>query len=73
MKRDKIISVRVDSTLLDKVQKIIDSRTTVIEYRKLKHYHYIDENGYSHEKYTIADLLESAMKQYIKTVPKGTK
>ena len=32
MKRDKNISVKVDSTLLKQVQKIIDSRTTVFEY-----------------------------------------
>ena len=73
MKRDKIISVRVDSKLLEQVQAIIDSRTTVTEYIGIKHYHYIDENGYSYDKYTIADLLESAMKHYIKTVPQGKK
>lgn len=66
MKRDKIISVRVNSELLDKVQKIIDSRTYCWEnLRGNKHYHYKDENGYSHDKYTIADLLESAMNEYI--------
>lgn len=66
MKRDKIISVRVDSNLLDEVQKIIDSRTQVFEARGIKHYHYKDEKGYSHDKYTIADLLEQAMREYIK-------
>ena len=73
MRRDKIISVRVNSSLLEQVQAIIDSRTTVTEYIGIKHYHYIDENGYSHDKYTIADLLESAMRHYIKTVPQGKK
>lgn len=72
MRRDKIITIRVDSTLLNKVQEIIDSRTTVWQGRH-NYYHYIDENGYSHDKYTIADLLESAMREYIKNVPKGTK
>ncbi len=71
MKRDKIISVRVNSELLDKVQKIIDSRTHVLNLRGINHYRYVDENGYSQDKYTIADLLESAMKEYIKNVPKG--
>lgn len=33
----------------------------------------LDENGYSHGKYTIADLLENAMKEYVKNVPEGTK
>ena len=73
MKRDKNISVKVDSTLLKQVQKIIDSRTTVFEYLDRQHYHYLDENGYSHGKYTIADLLEEAMREYIKNVPEGTK
>ncbi len=65
MKRNKIISVRVNSALLEQVQKIIDSRTTVIEVRGINHYRYKDENGHSHDKYTIADLLESAMREYI--------
>lgn len=73
MKRDKNISVKVDSTLLKQVQKIIDSRTTVFECLDRKHYHYIDEKGYSQGKYTIADLLEDAMKEYVKNVPEGTK
>ncbi len=65
MKRDKIISVRVNSALLEQVQKVIDSRTFVFEVRGINHYHYKDENGHSHDKYTIADLLESAMREYI--------
>ncbi len=65
MKRDKIISVRVNNALLDKVQKIIDSRTYIFEVRGVNHYRYKDENGQSHDKYTIADLLESAMREYI--------
>lgn len=73
MKRNKIISVRVNSELLAQVQEIIDSRTHIFENRGINHYHYIDEDGFSHDKYTIADLLESAMKNYIKTVPKGNK
>ena len=66
MKRDKIISVRVDSSLLDEVQKIIDSRTHIYFDNNRKGYIYEDENGHHHDKYTIADLLESAMKEYIK-------
>ena len=65
MKRDKIISVRVNSTLLEQVQKIIDSRTQSYELRGVNHYIYKDENGNRHDKYTIADLLESAMREYI--------
>ena len=65
MRRDKIISVRVDSSLLNEVQKIIDSRTYSYELRGRNHYRYKDENGTAYEKYTIADLLESAMKAYV--------
>lgn len=65
MKRNKIISVRVDSNLLEQVQKIIDSRTHSYELRGVNHYIYKDEKGQRHDKYTIADLLESAMKEYI--------
>lgn len=65
MKRDKIISVRVNSNLLEKVQKIIDSRTHVFELRGVNHYHYKDEDGRTHDKYTIADLLEAAMREYV--------
>lgn len=65
MKRDKIISVRVDSSLFDQVQKIIDSRTTISHYEHRTYYIYRDENGKYHNKYTIADLLEKAMKEYI--------
>lgn len=65
MKRDKIISVRVNSSLLDEVQNTINKRTQKWKGYKSNHYHYIDENGYSHDKYTIADLLESAMIKYI--------
>lgn len=65
MRRDKIISVRVDSNLLEEVQKIIDSRTYTFELRGKNHYRYKDENGTAYEKYTIADLLESAMREYI--------
>lgn len=65
MRRDKIISVRVDSSLLNEVQKIIDSRTYSYELRGRNQYRYKDENGTAYEKYTIADLLESAMKAYV--------
>lgn len=65
MRRDKIISVRVDSSLLNEVQKIIDSHTYSYELRGRNHYRYEDENGTAYEKYTIADLLESAMNEYV--------
>lgn len=66
MKRNKIISVRVNCDLLEQVQAIIDSRTYSYELRGKNHYRYKDEKGTAYEKYTIADLLESAMNEYVK-------
>ena len=66
MKRDKIISLRVDSELYNEVQKIINSRTEVYKGSHHNYYYYKDEKGLTHDKFTIADLLEEAMKQYIK-------
>ena len=65
MRRDKIISVRVNSTLLNEVQEIINSRTYSYELRGRNYYRYKDEKGTAYEKYTIADILESAMHEYI--------
>lgn len=70
MRKDKIITVRVNSELFDEVQKIIDSHTYVFEWHGRNHYRYKDEKGISHKKYTIADLLESAMKEYIENSKK---
>lgn len=65
MKRDKIISLRVNGELLSKVQEIIDRRTDVFEFRGRKHYTYKDGTKTSYDKFTVADLLENAMQEYI--------
>ena len=70
MRRDKIITVRVNSKLFDEVQKIIDSHTYGFELRGRNHYRYTDEKHTYHGKYTIADLLESAMEEYIENSKK---
>ena len=61
--RDKLISVRVDSTLLSKFEGIVKSKTKVETYsgRKIVYY-----EGVRDGKYSIADLLESALLEYIK-------
>ena len=61
--RDKLISVRVDSTLLAKFENIVKSKTkTEVCYnRKITYY-----EGFMTGKYSIADLLESALLEYIK-------
>ena len=67
MPRDKIISIRVNSKLLEKVKTKIDSKTTVYEgYGARKIYTYHDsKRPYSYDKFTIADLLEEKLKEYL--------
>lgn len=61
--RDKLISVRVDSTLLAKFENIVKSKskTETFYNRKITYY-----EGFMTGKYSIADLLESALMEYIK-------
>ena len=61
--RDKIISVRVDSALLSKFESIVKSKTKVETYYGKKIIYY---EGVCDGKYSIADLLESALIEYIK-------
>ena len=63
--RDKVISLRVNSELLNKVNDVISSRTTKLTVRGGRNYYiYLDGNG-AQDKFTVADLLEAAMKEYI--------
>ena len=61
--RDKLISVRVDSTLLAKFENIVKSKTKIEVYYGKKIIYY---EGVRDGKYSIADLLESALLEYIK-------
>lgn len=65
--RDKLISVRVNERLLNKVKEIIDSKTEVHEgYGARKSYTYHDQKRpYKYDKFTVADLLEEKLKEYI--------
>ena len=65
--RDKLISIRVNGHLLNEVKKIIDSKTQVFEgYGARKLYAYSDsKRPYSYDKFTIADLLEEKLEEYI--------
>ena len=67
LQRDKLISIRVNSKLLAKVKKLIDSRTTVTEsWGTRKIYHYNDKKRpYSYDKFTVADLLEEKLQEYL--------
>ncbi|MBR2622423.1 MAG: hypothetical protein IKC97_08660, partial [Clostridia bacterium] len=67
MQRDKLISIRVNSKLFNEVKKLIDSRTTVSEsWGARKIYHYSDKKRpYSYDKFTVADLLEEKLQEYL--------
>lgn len=71
-KRDKIISIRVSSELLQKAQRIIDNYTTTYNGRgnKKNYYTRLPNKGGSWKKYSIADLLEDALKKFIEETPK---
>ena len=69
MRRDKIITVRVNSELLEKVNKLIESRTRIMEAYNRKIYRYYspneeNENIY-YDKVTTADILEIALKMFL--------
>ena len=75
--RDKIISIRVNSKLLEEVKTKIESKTTVYDsYGCRKIYTYHDsKRPYSYDKFTIADLLEEKLKEYLEGTeePRGQK
>ena len=65
--RDKLISIRVNGHLLNEVKKIIDSKTQVHEgWGARKYYTYSDsKRPYSYDKFTIADIFEEKLEEYI--------
>jgi len=66
MKKDKIITVRVNSILLEKVNIIINERTRKTEYYYKNKYTYISPNtGNCYDKVTVADILEIALKKFL--------
>ena len=69
--RDKVITIRVNSELLDQAQKIIDSYTTVSHGRGGRNIYDCRMPGaYSHwEKFSMADLFERSLKEFIKNTP----
>ena len=69
MKRDKVITLRVRSDLYNKANEIIENNTKTYETYKTKRYFnnlpakYRDL--YRISKFSIADLLEKALKEFI--------
>ena len=66
--RDKLISVRVNSRLLEEFNAIVKSKTRVSTYYGRKIIEYEGKTTYERGgKYTISDLLEAALEEYVKT------
>ena len=71
MKRDKVITLIVNEELYNKVKEIIDLNTYCYKTAKTKHYYnhlngkYCNFNRFFH-KFSLADLLEIAMKEFIR-------
>lgn len=66
MKRDKIISVRVNSDLLRQVKDRIASLTDVFSGSKRTYYTYQDlKRPNFYDQFTVSDLLEEKLKEYL--------
>lgn len=65
--RDKLISVRISSKLLEKFKKLTDEKTEIHTYGGKNHHRYYgktlkERSTYTHvDKYSLADLLEEAI------------
>ena len=69
--RKKTTTIKIDEEKLEKFNKIIAAftKTTTIEYpsRTIKIYNTkFPDSPFSYNKYTIADLLDKALKEFIK-------
>ena len=65
--RDKLISIRVSSRLLDKFNSIVQTKTQVSTYYGRKVITYEGKMTYDGGgKFTVSDLLEEALEEYIK-------
>lgn len=69
--RDKIISIRVSSELLEEAQKIIDSYTKVYGGRGERNWYSCNLPGCNSSwgKFSMADLFEKALKDFVANTP----
>ena len=67
MRRDKLISVRVNSLQYEKFLSIVESYTKVYDngFGARKFYEYDDGKIFQYSQFTVGDLLEKAMDDYI--------
>lgn len=66
-RRDKQISMKVNSRLLDRFNNIVDKFTTKIDvgYKNIYSCRFPDKPHMHFDKYSIADLLEYALYDFI--------
>ena len=66
--RDKIVTIRVSSRLLDKFNNIVASKTQTTTYAGRIFYEYEGRREYQTNggKFTLADLVENSLEDYIK-------
>ena len=66
--RDKLVTIRVSSRLLDKFQAIVASKTQVSTYAGRNFYSYEGRREYEVDggKFTLGDLVENSLEEYIK-------
>ena len=67
MRRDKLISIRVNSIQYQKFLSIVESYTKVVDigWGARKYYEYYDGEKHQYSQFTIGDLLEKALDDYI--------
>ena len=66
--RDKLISIRVNSRLIDEFNAIVQTKTQVSTYYGRKIITYEGKDNYAGGgKFTLADLLEGALEEYVKS------
>ena len=69
--RDKLISIRISSKLLNKFKKLTEEKTTISHYAGKNHHHYHgktlkDLSPYTYvDKYSLADVLEEALEMLL--------
>ena len=65
--RDKLISIRVNSRLLEQFNAIVQTKTQVSTYYGRKIITYEGKETYAGGgKFTVSDLLEKSLEEYIK-------
>ena len=69
--RDKLISIRASSKLLDEAKKIIDSYTETYKGRDNRNYYNAHVHVYNSpwEKLSIADIFEKALIDFVENTP----